>query len=138
MNILNIFSIDSCQTYVILNKKRTEHFLLNTNHNFFKNSFFPSTTIEWNKLDPGLRKAESYSVFKTNILKFIRPSPNSVYNSHNPKGLNFIRFRLGLRHLREHKFKHSFQDTINPLRSCGLNRELTERFLLHCPQFVNE
>ena len=113
--------------------------LLNANHNFFKNSFFPSTIIEWNELDPGLRKAESLSLFKTNILKFIRPSPNSVYNCHNPKGLKFItRLRLGLSHLREHKFKHSFQDTINPLCSCGLDIESTEHFLLHCPQFVNE
>ena len=46
--------------------------LLNANHNFFKNSFFPSTIIEWNKLDPGLRKADSLSLFKTNILKFIQ------------------------------------------------------------------
>ena len=61
--------------------------LLNANHNFFKNSFFPSTIIEWNKLDPDLRKAESLLLFKTNILKFIRLSPNSVYNCHNPKGL---------------------------------------------------
>ena len=113
--------------------------LLNTSHNFFKNSFFPSTIIEWNKLDPGLRKAESLSLFKTNILKFIRPSPNSVYNCHNPKGLKFItRLRLGLSHLREHKFKHNFQDTINPLCICGLDLESTEHFLLHCPQFVNE
>ena len=64
--------------------------LLNTNHNFFKNSFFPSTIIEWNKLDPGLRKAESLSYFKTNILKFMQPSPNSVYNCHNPKDLNLL------------------------------------------------
>ena len=79
------------------------------------------------------------SLFKTNILKFIRPSPNSVYNCHNPKGLKFItRLRLGLSHLREHKFKHNFQDTINPLCICGLDLESTEHFLLHCPQFVNE
>ena len=112
---------------------------LNTNHNFFKNSFFPSTIIEWNKLDPGLRKAESLSLFKTNILKFIRPSSNSVYNCHYSKGLKSItRLRLGLSHLKEHKFKHSFQDAINRLCSCGLDIESTKHFLLHCPQFVNE
>ena len=102
-------------------------------------SFFPSTFIQWNKLDSGLRKAESLSLFKTKILKFIRPSPNSVYNCHNPNGLKFItRLRLGLSHLREHKLKHSFQDTVNPLCSCGLDIESTEHFLLHCPQFANE
>ena len=48
------------------------------------------------------------------------------------------RLRLGLSHLREHKFKRGFQDTLNPLRSCGNDVESTEHFLLHCPQFVNE
>ena len=83
------------------------------------------------------RKTESLSLFKTNILKFIRRSTNSVYNCHNPKGLKFItRLRLGLS--REHKFKHSFQDRINPLCSCRIDIGSTEHFLLHCPQFVNE
>ena len=31
--------------------------LLNTSHNFFKNSFFPSTIIEWNKSDPDIWKS---------------------------------------------------------------------------------
>ena len=35
-----------------------------TKHNFFKNSFFPSTVIEWNKLDPNLRSAATLSVLK--------------------------------------------------------------------------
>ena len=103
-----------------------------------KNSFFPSGIIEWSNLDL-LRKSENFSVFKSNILKFIRPSPNSVYNCHNPRGICLItRLRLGLSHLREHKFKYGFQDTLNPLCSCGNDVESTEHFLLHCPQFVNE
>ena len=78
-------------------------------------------------------------VFKVRILTFIQPSPNSVYNCHNPTGLKFITgLRLGLSNLRGHKFKHSFQDRINPLCSCGFDIESTERFLLHCLQFVNE
>ena len=40
--------------------------------------------------------------------------------------------------MREHKFKQRFQDTSNPLRSCGLDIESVEHFLLHYPQFVNE
>ena len=43
-----------------------------------------------------------------------------------------------LSHLREHEFKHSFHDTINPLCGCGVDTESTEHFLLHCSQFVNE
>ena len=61
-----------------------------TKHNFFKNSFFPSTVIEWNKLDPNLRSAASLSVFKKSLLKFIRPSPNSVFNCRNGKGIKYL------------------------------------------------
>ena len=62
-----------------------------TKHNFFKNSSFPSTAIEWNKLNPNLRSAASLSVFKKNLLKFIRPSSNRVFNCRNWKGTNTSR-----------------------------------------------
>ena len=41
-------------------------------------------------------------------------------------------------HLREHKFKHSFQDILNPICSCVLDIECTSYFLLHCPTFNDE
>ena len=52
--------------------------LFKSNDNVFKNSFFPSTIIEWNNLDPNLRNSDTYATFKNAILKFIRPSPSSV------------------------------------------------------------
>ena len=86
--------------------------LIKTKHNFFQNPFFPSVIIEWNNLDSNLRNSKSISVFKEKILNFIRPSQNSVFDIRNPKGIKLItKPRLGLSHLREHKFKHSFQDT---------------------------
>ena len=94
--------------------------LFKTNHNFFKNSFFRSTIIEWNNLDPNLRNSDTYGTFRNAILKFIRPSPNSVFECHNPQGIKFLtRLRLGLSHLREHKSNNSFQDLLNPL--CKIN-----------------
>lgn len=48
------------------------------------------------------------------------------------------RLRLGLSHLREHEFKHSFQDTVNPLYS---NRKVAEtifHFLVSCPNYSDE
>ena len=45
------------------------------------------------------------------------------------------RLRLGLSHLREHKFNHNFQNCINPLCSCGMDIESTSHFFLHCPLF---
>ena len=110
-----------------------------TKHNFFKNYFFPSAIIEWNNLDPNLRNSKSISVFKEKILDFIWPSPNSVFDIRNPKGIKLItRLRLGLSHFREHKFKHSFQDTLNPLCNCDQDIKSTTHFFLHCPFFINE
>ena len=47
-------------------------------HNSFRNSFFPSTIIEWNNLDPTFWNSKSFGDFKNSILKFIRPSPNNI------------------------------------------------------------
>ena len=104
-----------------------------------KNTFFPSAILEWNKLDLSLGNSNNYNVFKDSILKFIRPSPNKIFQCHNPKGIKLVtRLRLGLSHLREHKFKHSFQDTLNPLCSCGHDIETTSHYFLHCPLFHAE
>ena len=110
-----------------------------TKHGFFKNSFFPLTNMEWNKLDINLRNSRSLFIFKKQILQFVRPSSNSVYNSHNPKGIKPVaRLHLGLSHLREHKFKHSLPDLINSLCNCSYEVESTVHFFLHCILFTNE
>ena len=107
--------------------------------NFFKNSLFSSVIIEWNNLDISIRNSKRLSPFKKSILQFIRPSPGSTYNCFNKKGIKHItRLRLGLSHLCDHKFKHGFLDSLNPICSCGLNVETTYHYLLHCPNFTNE
>ena len=71
-------------------------------------------------------------------LAFIRPSINSTFHCHCPDGLKLItRLRLGLSHLQFHKFKHNFQDTLNPICSCG-TVETNIHYLLHCPIFSHE
>ena len=58
--------------------------------------------------------------FLKNALSFIKPMPNSIYNIHNPPGVKYLtRLRLGFMHLKEHKFKHNFQDSIDPMCSCS-------------------
>ena len=108
-----------------------------TRHTFLKNSFFPSTVIGLNTLDHNIRNSNGFNVFRKSILKFIRPSANSFFDCHNPKGIRFIA-RRGLSHLRENKFKHSFQDSLNPFCSCGLDIGSTAHFLLHCPTYITE
>ena len=113
--------------------------LFSGKHNFFINSFFPSTIIEWNNLDLKIRNSKTFSAFKKSILKFIRPSSNSVFKYHSPKGVKLItRLRLDLGHLCEHKFWHNFQDTLNPICSCGDDIETTVHYLLHCSNYVDE
>ena len=104
--------------------------LFNTRLTFYRSSLFPSATIEWNHLDQELRNCEDYSLFHFNSLKFIRPFPSNFFNCQNIIGMKFVtRLHLGLSHLEEHKSKHSFQDTVNPLCNCGLNVESCIHFL---------
>ena len=61
-----------------------------------------------------------------------------MYKIHHPRGLKLLtRLQLGLSHLREHKFRHNFNDTIDPFCLCGINSvETNEHFLLHCPNYA--
>ena len=101
---------------------------------YFANSFFPYAIKEWNSSSPEIRKSVSHEVFKNSLLKFIRPSPNSLFNVSDSL---LTRLCLGLSHLREHKSNHNFQDTINPLCSCSLESESTTHFFLRCQNFTD-
>ena len=73
------------------------------------------------------------------MLKFIRPFPSNVFRCNNYKTIRIITpLRVGMSHLREHKFKHNFQDCLNPIFSCDLDIKSTSHFLLHCPTFNDE
>ena len=90
-------------------------------------------------VDSDIWSSESLNFLKNKILKFIRPKANSFLNCLNPKGVKLItRLRHGLSHLRDHNFKHSFQDCLNPICSCGIEVETTAHFLLHCLNYLHE
>ena len=112
---------------------------ISVKHQFFKYSYFPSTINEWKKLDSNIWNSEALIIFKSKILKFIRPTSSSIFGFHNPIGVKpLTRLRLGLNHLRERIFKHSFQDTFNLLCSCGKEAETTFNFLLSCPNYFDK
>ena len=91
----------------------------------YQNSFFPYSVKQWNQLDSNIRNCTSYSVFRNTLLKLIKPLENNIYNIHDPQGLKLLsRLRLGFSHLREHKFRHNFQDTLNLMCSCSLEPEI--------------
>ena len=90
-------------------------------------------------MDQKIRESKSVEKFKNSLLNFIRPKPNTIFRIHNPLGIKLLtRLRVGFSHLREHKFKHNFQDTLNPLCNCGLEVETTVHFFLHCHNFIAE
>ena len=125
--------------FVIHYKKFRRNPLFKTNRNFYKNSFYPSTTIEWNNLDHVLRNSESYIVFHSSILKFIRAFPNSSCGCQNIMGIKIVnRLRLGLSHLKEHKIKHNFEDTLKLLCNCRMDTESSTNFLLQYTSYINE
>ena len=110
-----------------------------TRHTFLKNSLLLSTIIEWNKLDHNIRNSNNVNIFMKSILKFIRSSAKSLFSSHNLKGIKTIsRVRLGLSHLRECKFKHSFPGYLNPFCNCDLDIESTVHYLHHCTTYITE
>ena len=63
--------------YSTRNANNIPHFKVK--HSFFKNTFFPSVIIEWNKLDPEIQNAPSLNIFKKNISKFIRPAKQHIW-----------------------------------------------------------
>ena len=71
--------------------------------------------------------------------KFTRSSSSLFFDWHNRIGIKYItHIRLGLSHLREHKFKHRFNDTINPICNCVNDVESAIHFFLNCLLYSNE
>ena len=103
----------------------------------FRSTFFPYCVSKWNELDPDLIKLSSLAAFKNALLSFVRPTPNSIYGTHNSSGIALLtRLRVGLSHLREHRFRHNFAIIEDPFCTCRTNSiETTEHYLMHCPNF---
>ena len=108
---MKFYSTRSSQIHNISNNK--------TRSNFFRNSFFPSTITEWDKLDRDIRNSDSLNDFKLSLLKFVRPVTNRVFEINNPYGLKLLTWLcLVLSDLRY----HNFQDCINLLCLWSRNR----------------
>ena len=95
--------------------------------------FLPQTTKEWIKLDTLIRQARSNSVFRKALLEFIRPTAKITFETNDIPGLKLL-----ARHLREHKFKHNFPDSLNPLCPLSLEAEDTCHFFMRCQSFSNQ
>ena len=104
----------------------------------FKYSFFPSTILEWNKLERKIRQSSTLLTFRNSLLKIGRHAPKLVYNILNANSLKLLtRLRLGLSCLNEHEFNHNFKACVNPLCCCSLKVESIPCFFLHCQYFTD-
>ena len=90
--------------------------LFKIKHNFFKNSFFFRVVLNGTSSMLIFGVKTVFTFLKRNILQFITPTLSSFLNCHDPKRIKLVtRLCTVLNHLREHKFKHSFQDSLNPI-----------------------
>ena len=128
--------IPKCQQFFRTRNSQILAFHCRTDN--FKYCFLPSTLSDWFNLDDNIKKSESISMFKNRILSFIRPVQSKFYNIFDPTGLKYlICLRLDFSRLNEHRFRHNFQECINPLCSCSLDIENTIHYLLHCRHFLH-
>ena len=71
--------------------------------------------------------------FKNALIKFIRLSENKIFNIDDEVGIKLpTTLWLGFSHLREHKFRYNFVDTLNPLCPCSIEPETIMHFFLRC------
>ena len=92
--------------------------------------------IEWNRLGTEIRNSTSCQEFRKSLLSFIKPTCSSLFSIHHPVGVRLlVKLKLGFSHLREHKFRHNFHDTLNPLCSGSLEPKTTSHCLLCCQNF---
>ena len=133
----NISTKSSSYLYeLILSRQRSHRYpgcfkALRCRTELFRNSFLPFTVNKWNRLDSDIKNSDAYTIFCKKLLAFIRPVGNSMYGIYNPFGVKLInRLRFGFSHLREHKFRHNFADTMKMLYSCTRETENTEDFFL--------
>ena len=86
---------------------------------------------EWNRLSTEIRNSNSCQEFRKPLSSFIILTCSSLFSIHHSVSVKLlVRLRLGFSHLREHKFRHNFHDTLNPSCSCSLEPETTLHYLL--------
>ena len=98
--------------------------------------FLPSAVIEWNKIGKNIRKPESLNILKEAFRNLYGHLQTVLITPITLKKLDYYE---DISHLREYKFKNSFQDTVfNPKSIWVEDIETSSHYLLHCPQYLQE
>ena len=103
----------------------------------YSNSFYPDAVKSWNKIGVELRSTQSLNLFKSALLKIIRPKKRTIFEIHNPDGMKRIyQLRVGLSPLKAHMKAHHFKEIRENTCTCLGGAETTAHFLLLCPFFT--
>ena len=111
-----------------------------TRTNKYLRSFFPSCIFSWNNvLTSDQRNSKNIYIFKSSLLRIIRPNKTNNFGIDDSISLRYItQLRLELNSLKANKFRHNFNDTDDPFCAENDGIEDTYHFLLVCKRFLNE
>ena len=74
------FFADDTSLFSIVKDSDVSALELNQTH-----SFYPHSVNIWNEIGPTLRRVPALNIFKSNVLKLIRPQKKNVFNIHDPE-----------------------------------------------------
>ena len=127
------------QSYLLPDNERTYNTrssLRNTVKTFATrtSTFFPHCRKEWNQLNDDIKKIDSIEKFQKTLIKITRTKESSVFGVSDIYDIKLLtRLRLNFSHLNEHKFRHNFNYTTNPMCNCGATTEATIHYILAFP-----
>ena len=91
---------------------------------------------EWNQLDETIKNSPTISVFKREIVHFVRPS-KKLFGIHDIERVQLLtRLRVQFSDGHEHKFRPNFRCS-SPMCLCQTGIENNEHFFMHCPRHNN-
>ena len=101
----------------------------------YKRTFFPDCYNEWEILDPSIKNSFNLNIFKSKLMKTLRPAKKGYFGITDRHGIKQIsRLRVGHSDLRAHRFPKSF-NCASPICSCGVENETVDHYLLRCSNF---
>ena len=111
---------------------------LRSHTNRYLNSFFPSTTAEWNKISNELREAATIHIFKSKLKKHLKIGEQIKYYIVGTRKLNMIhtRFRLNFTQLNSDLFTRNI--VASPDCVVCNRKESYEHYFFECRRYIAE
>ena len=95
-----------------------------------KTVFFPHYINEWNNLTLEFREVRSLSLFKTKLIRLVRPMKGQLYGIHDQAGVcRLTQLRLGLSPLRETNLN---KISLIPLTQCACQMMALKPLFISC------